>query len=229
MVYPIGYALTMGFFFATIFYSHMVYVPDFISMVEQYNHIGYSKLHYPLHVSVIKQRRHALLYGIQRLVFCPLEYGVYSDVINLDRYNLFLLGLAYMSFKSLLYGLLAVPMLSCHVTRCALAAVKAFCLSKPRKPPDKATDSFQCLEGGYIACSSTIREILHVDSVYTESFDSEDLVLIRLDSLCSRHLFPAKSDFISEIKPIGPFDIHGVGGNIKAIGQGTVWLCFHYS
>jgi hypothetical protein len=111
----------------------------------------------------------------------------------------------------------------------ALAAVKAFCLSTPRTPPDKATDSFQCSEGGYIACSSTINDILHVDSVYTESFDSEALVLIGLDSHCSRLLFPAKSDFISEIKPIAPFDVHGVGGTIKAIGQGTVRLRFRDS
>jgi len=94
MVYPIGYALTMGFFFATIVYDYIVYVPEFISMVEQYNHIGYSKQCYPLHVSVIKQRCRALLYGIEHLILCPLEYGVYSDVINLNRYNLFLLGLA---------------------------------------------------------------------------------------------------------------------------------------
>jgi len=67
-----------------------------------------------------------------------------------------------MSFKSLLHGLLAIPMLFCHITRCVLAAVKAFCLSKLRKPPDKATDSSQCSESGYIACSSTINEISHV-------------------------------------------------------------------
>jgi hypothetical protein len=76
-----------------------------------------------------------------------------------------------MSFKSLLHGLLAIPMLFCHITRCVLAAVKAFCLSKLRKPPDKATDSSQCSESGYIACSSTINEISHVDSIYTESSD----------------------------------------------------------
>jgi len=71
-----------------------------------------------------------------------------------------------------------------------------------------------------------MNDVSNVNDIYTESFDSDDLVIIKLDSLCSRHLFPAKSDFISEIQPIEPFDINGVSGNIQAIGQGTVRICF---
>jgi hypothetical protein len=50
--------------------------------------------------------------------------------------------------------------------------------------------------------------------------------MVGLDSLCSRHLFPSKSDFVSQILPIDPFGIQGVGGDIKAIGKGTVRLWF---
>jgi hypothetical protein len=71
-----------------------------------------------------------------------------------------------------------------------------------------------------------MNDVSNVKDIHTESFDSDDLVIIGLDSLCSRHLFPAKSDFISEIQPIEPFDIHGIGGNIQAIGQGTVQVRF---
>jgi hypothetical protein len=71
-----------------------------------------------------------------------------------------------------------------------------------------------------------MNDVSNVKDIYTESHDSDDSVIIGLDSLCSRHLFPAKSDFISEIQPIEPFDIDGVGGNIQAIGQGTVQVHF---
>jgi hypothetical protein len=55
MVYPIGYSLTLGSFFAMTFYEYILYVPDFISMVEHYNRIGYLKLFYPIHILATKQ------------------------------------------------------------------------------------------------------------------------------------------------------------------------------
>jgi hypothetical protein len=51
--------------------------------------------------------------------------------------------------------------------------------------------------------------------------------MVGLDSLCSQHLFPSKFDFVSKISLIEPFGIQGVGGDIKAIGQGTVRIHFH--
>jgi hypothetical protein len=88
LVYPIGYSLTLGSFFSMSFYEYILYVPDFISMVEHYNCIGY--------------------------------------VISLDRYNLFLLVLAYMSLTELLYGLLAMHLFACCISQCALDAIKNF-------------------------------------------------------------------------------------------------------
>lgn len=83
---------------------------------------------------------------------------------------------------------------------------------------------------GFIACSSTmLHDIDDVADFHSESFYAEEQVIVGLDSMCSRHLFPDKSDFASKIKSIVPFEIHGVGGNIKAIGQGTVWLRFRCS
>jgi hypothetical protein len=51
-------------------------------------------------------------------------------------------------------------------------------------------------------------------------------MIIGLDSLCSRHLFSDLSDFLSDLIPITPFEIHGVGGNIKPISKGSVRLRF---
>jgi hypothetical protein len=42
-------------------------------------------------------------------------------------------------------------------------------------------------------------------------------MIVGLDSMCSHHLFIDKTDFVSDIKPIIPFEIHGAGRNIKAI------------
>jgi len=62
----------------------------------------------------------------QKIPLCPLEYGVYPDVINLDRYNLFLLGLAYMSLTELLYGLLALHLFACCISQAHLMPLKNF-------------------------------------------------------------------------------------------------------
>jgi hypothetical protein len=68
-----------------------------------------------------------------------------------------------------------------------------------------------------------------IDDSYfiSESFNSNEQVVVGLDTLASQHLLFFTLDFISEIKPITPLDIHGVGGNIQAIGQDTVrlWFC----
>jgi hypothetical protein len=65
--------------------------------------------------------------------------------------------------------------------------------------------------------------------IFTESFDPEEQVIIGLDSLCSRHLFSDKSDFISDLTPVEPFEIHGVGGNMQAVSKGNVRLRFRDS
>jgi hypothetical protein len=57
----------------------------------------------------------------------------------------------------------------------------------------------------------------------------EKQMIVGLDSMCSHHLFFDKSNFVPKIKLIVTFAIHGVGGNIEAIGQGTVKLWFHCS
>jgi hypothetical protein len=149
-------------------YDYFIHIPDFISMVEHYNRIGYARLLHPLHVSMAKQRRHSLLQSQNQLLLCPLEHGVYTNVINLDRYNLFLLGLTYIPFEALLYGFLAAHQMSCFVLRYIMAAIKDVCLPWPRKPPDKGSDVSTTTACGLIACSSTlINDLDAVDNMYT--------------------------------------------------------------
>jgi len=113
-----------------------------------------------------------------------------------------------------------------------MAAIKDIPVRCPKKPHDKQeweriTAATPC---GLIACSSNLlNNLADVTDIHSESFDVEEQVIVGLDSMCSCHLFIDKSDFVSDIKPITPFDIQGVGGNIQAIGQGTVQLWFHCS
>jgi hypothetical protein len=80
------------------------------------------------------------------------------------------------------------------------------------------------------AFSSTLLNDLDIIAdIHSESYDAEKQVIAGLDLMCSHHLFTDKSDFVSEIKPIILFAIHGIGRNIEAIGQGTVRLQFHCS
>jgi hypothetical protein len=113
---------------------------------------------------------------------------------------------------------------------CIIAAIKDIPVRCPKKPPDKKER--ECITAatpcGLIACSSTLlHNLADVTDIHSESFDVEEQVIVGLDSMCSRHLYIDKSDFVSDIKPITPFDIQGVGGNLQAIGQGTVrlWFC----
>jgi hypothetical protein len=115
------------------------------------------------------------------------------------------------------------------VTGCLLDIVKAYFSKRPKKPPDPTLlthsielDNEQTREHGLIACSSAISRDSSMMDIFTESFDSEEQVIIGLDSLCSRHLFFELSDFVSELTPITPFKIHGVGGDISAISKGNV-------
>ena len=146
-------------------------------------------------------------------------------MINIDRYNSFLLGLYFKSLETVLYGLWAVHGMAYHLTSCILAAIQNVFLHKPKKPPDKKAHISDTNACGLIACPSTLlHDLDDVAALHSESFDVEEQVIVGLDSMCSRHLFIDESDFVSEIKPIKPFKIHGIGGNIKAIGQGTVRL-----
>jgi hypothetical protein len=111
-----------------------------------------------------------------------------------------------------------------------MAAIKDIPFRRLKKPPDKKGLNAESSDCSFIACSSTIpNDLENMSEIHSESFDSEEQVIIGLDSMCSRHLFIDKSDFVSDIKPIVPLDIHGVGGNIEAIGQGTVRLWFRCS
>jgi hypothetical protein len=160
---------------------------------------------------------------------CVRAGAVFHDVINLDKYNLFLLGICFMSQEALFWRLLALHGIAFHITMCIMAAIKDIPVRRPKKTPDKKER--ECITAatpcGLIACSSTLlHNLVDVTGIYSESFDVEEQVIVGLDSMCSHHLFIDKSAFVSDIKPITPFDIQGVGGNIRAIGQGTVRLRF---
>jgi hypothetical protein len=230
LVFPLGFIALMALYGAGYICDFVLSRPDFITMVECYNHIGYHHQLHPLHVSRAKQKRQSLLASGQQLRLCALHLGVFSNVINIDRYNLFLLGVYFISQEALLYGLLANNTVAFHIYFCLLAAIKDVLLCRPKKPPDIKHHNAGASACSYIACSSTLLNDLEaVEDIPSESFDTEEQVIVGLDSMCSRHLFFDPSDFVSEIKPITPFDIHGVGGNIQAIGQGTVRLWFRCS
>jgi hypothetical protein len=103
-------------------------------------------------------------------------------------------------------------------------AVKVVFLPPPKKPPDLYNCPVMIPQTliGYITYSSDSNT--DNSKCINESFSHEKQVIVGLDTLASSHLFPVISDFVSQIQPIAPIDIHGVGGNIKAIGQGTMNL-----
>lgn len=70
-----------------------------------------------------------------------------------------------------------------------------------------------------MACSSGAEHLIYTLDTFRES-DQEEMTIVGLDSLCIRHLFYSKSDFIAKIAPIKPYSIQGIGGDIKAIGIG---------
>jgi hypothetical protein len=162
---------------------------------------------------------------VSQITLLPLEYGVLTNVVNLDKFNLFLLGLSFCGTKVICYLLLGL--LHIHDIGSSLASALISVLLKSRrqrikKPPDKSIIHDTAL----IACSSATSSKRHFIDMFEESFDHEETALVGLDSLCSHHLFNSKSDFVSKIEPIEPFSIQGVGGNIKAIGVGCVRICF---
>jgi hypothetical protein len=160
---------------------------------------------------------------------CPLTYGVFTDVVNLDRFNLFLLGLQSLSNMAFLSGLLLLHEISLLFFGLVGEVVKAYFVKRPKKPPDISlhTQEVENTDHSYVACSSTNEDNLQNAGFYCNDFDSERASMVGLDSLCSRHLFPDKTNFVSDITPIEPFGIQGVGGDIKAIGKGTVRIRFY--
>jgi hypothetical protein len=132
------------------------------------------------------------------------------DVINLDRYNMFLLGLTFQGILMLLQDFLLLHQLISLFSHNLLAIAQIHFLKHPRKPPDPISQhTFSVLDPvassythdtahGLIACSSAIgKEVSELD-IFTESFDPEEQMIIGLDSLCSRHLFSDLSDFVSD-------------------------------
>jgi hypothetical protein len=163
-----------------------------------------------------------------RLYVLPLECGVMTDVINLDKVNLFLLGLRYcgaLAFYHLISGLLLFHSLVSGIALNLMHSLLPYECQRIKKPPDKQMVSGTAM----VACSSGTERSFETIDVFQESFDKEEMAIVGLDSLCSRHLFYDKSNFITKIVPVQPFSIQGVGGNIKAIGIGTVRLRFHDS
>jgi hypothetical protein len=207
--------------FESYFYLHFGF--------GRYNNIGYRNLLYPLHVSTVKRREHSS--RLRRpLCLCALENNVFTGVINLDRYNMFLLGLTFQGILMLLQDFLLLHQLILLVSHNLLALAQMHFLKRPKKPPDPVASSYdRDATHGLIACSSPINNEVSEWDIFTESFDPEEQRIIGLDSLCSRHLFSDLSDFVSDLTPITPFEIHGVGGNIKAISKGSVRLRFRDS
>lgn len=159
--------------------------------------------------------------SLKKLQLCPLNYQVYSNVINLDRYNVFLLGLFFVSMQLISASYIAPY----SATVDFMATIKDVYIPPYKKPPDKTTYLLDPKAVGFLACSSTLPGTLDSGDFLSESFDSEDQVVVGLDTLASHHLFPSTSDFVSEI-PVTPLDIYGVGGNIQAVGQGNMQFRF---
>jgi hypothetical protein len=81
----------------------------------------------------------------------------------------------------------------------------------------------QCCSCSFIA-GSNAEDTQNIEDAFCESFWQEETVPIGLDTLCSKHLFPFKNDFITGIVPVTPVDISDIGGEITIQGKGTVRL-----
>ena len=90
-------------------------ISDFILNLEIYNHIGYRNLLYPLHVSIVTRQKNSFLLH-RRLCLCVLDRNVFTDVVNLDKYNMFLLGITFQGMAMLLQDFLLLHQLSLLVT-----------------------------------------------------------------------------------------------------------------
>jgi hypothetical protein len=233
MVYPLVLiTLSFDLIFNTL--VHMLHSSnDFIHHVHDNNTKRYTYLQRQFHWSktrwIIEQRK----FHRPILALCPLEYGVYSDVVNLDRFNLFLLGIHYYSSLAILSSIVLIQDLSWMFTRALQDVVTIYFSKRPKKPPDIVFDKSVIKDKlsvaedtSFVACTSTLSRGLDDSDIYNDHFDTEDTFVVGLDSLCSRHLFPDKSDFVSTIIPIEHLEVQGVGGGIKAIGKGTVRIRF---
>lgn len=208
-------------------YQTLYMSEDFISQVNFQHRKRFSYLQRQYHWSRAKWRKKQRAFEMPILPLCPLSFGVYTDVINIDRFNLFLLGLRYYSTMVFLSGLLflhEISMFSCGLLK---DVVSLYFAKRPKKPPDILPHHQKDANIALVACSSVSDDTLEDANIYCDDFDSERTHMVGLDSLCSRHLFPVKADFVSEISPIEPFGIQGVGGDIKAIGKGTVRIRFY--
>jgi hypothetical protein len=110
-------------------------ISNFILLLEAYNNLGHRSILYPLHVSDTKRCRQ--LRRLQpHLQLCALEQNVFTDVINLDKYNLFLLGLRFQRVLYLLQHLLMFHQLTLLILSCLLDTIRTYISKWPRKPPD---------------------------------------------------------------------------------------------
>jgi hypothetical protein len=147
-----------------------------------------------------------------------LEYGVFSLIVNLDPFNLVLQGLHNYSTLKIWSGIFLLQDLSWMFCRLITDVVSLYFFKQPKKPPDiDHQHQDPLVDTVFVACSSTYNKTLDDKGCYTESFDSEDTFMVRLDSLSSYHLFPRKSNFVFKTTLIDPYGIQGVGGDI----------CFH--
>jgi hypothetical protein len=207
-------------------YNHFIQnTRNYVQTIEDENKHKLSHLMRLFHWSHARWRQEQRNQLVSQITLLPLEYGVLTNVVNLDKFNLFLLGLSFCGTKVICYLLLGLLQIHDITSSLASALISGLLKSRRRrikKPPDKSIIHDTAL----IACSSVTSNTRHFLDTFEESFDHEETALVGLDSLCSRHLFNSKSDFVSKIEPIKPFSIHGVGGNIKAIGVGCVRIRF---
>jgi hypothetical protein len=189
--------------------------------VQCNNNARYLYLQSQFHWSNARWKKEKRLSHRPILTLSPLHYGDFSDVINLDHCNLFLLGLHYYSTLGVLSDILLLHDLSWTFSALIRDVVTIYFSKQPKKPPDiEEVSTHNTLPDPAhhtvsrtlcVACSTALTNRLD-DKGYSESFDSEDTFMVGLDSLCSCHLFPSKSDFVSQILPIDPFGIQGGGG-----------------
>ncbi len=133
-----------------------------------------------------------------------LIYGALIDVINLDRFNLFLRGLTFCGRKMIYHlfsGFIQFHNLVSSVTYMLTSGLLNYRWKHLKKPPDKLVACATAM----VACSSVADHSLDTSDAFKESFDQEEKVIVGLDTLYSRHLFYSISDFVKKIDPIKPF------------------------
>jgi hypothetical protein len=151
---------------------------NFILDLKNYNNLGYRNLLYPLHVSNAKRRKHSSRLR-RTLCLCALDKNVFTDVINLDSYNMFLLGLTFQGILMLLQDFLLLHQLILLVSHNLLAIAQIHFLKHPRKPPDSISQHTSSVPDpvassyahdtahGLIACSSAIGKKVSELDIFT--------------------------------------------------------------